>query len=269
MSPSAATVVESAWEAPMPPTAKSAAPSPESQAGATAMTRDEVPPSAVPKDPAAPTVSAESDVAAASAAEAVLPPKKPALAVSSDNAVGEAFPALTKEEMIEEALNCPCIAGMKEGPCGSVFLEAYKCFLRSESSPQGMECMDHFVAMHGCMAEHPEEYDLDSDDDPFARKPPNEQYGETETADTADNSNDPGSAAPSAEIPVGDTSPATTDSTSDTSANSALPTEEKPKPPSAPAVVVPPQTPIAATSPHERTVPAVLLYARTFTGDFF
>lgn len=87
----------------------------------------------------------------------------------------EASPAQTKEELIEEALNCPCIASMKEGSCGQPFLAAYRCFLESETEPKGMDCMEQFKSMQVCVAEHPEEYNLDDDDpdsDPFANASP-------------------------------------------------------------------------------------------------
>lgn len=80
-------------------------------------------------------------------------------------------PTQTKEELIEEALNCPCIASMKEGSCGQPFLAAYRCFLESETEPKGMDCMEQFKSMQACVADHPEEYNLDDDDpdsDPFA-----------------------------------------------------------------------------------------------------
>ncbi len=70
-----------------------------------------------------------------------------------------ALPPMSKEEMIQEALNCPCIASMKDGPCGSVFLTAYECFLRSDVEPKGSDCVSSFVKMHDCMTEHPEVYD--------------------------------------------------------------------------------------------------------------
>lgn len=84
--------------------------------------------------------------------------------------MGTEAPALeektqTKEEMIEEALNCPCIASMKEGSCGDVFVTAYKCFLTSDTEPKGMDCMDGFKSMQQCLAEHPDEYNLNDDDD--------------------------------------------------------------------------------------------------------
>eukprot|EP00871_Galdieria_phlegrea_P000864 jgi/Galph1/1779/GphlegSOOS_G453.1 len=72
---------------------------------------------------------------------------------------------LTKEQEIEEALNCPCIEKMKEGSCGEQFISAYRCFLESESEPKGSDCIEYFSAMQKCMVEHPDEYDLDSESD--------------------------------------------------------------------------------------------------------
>jgi len=33
----------------------------------------------------------------------------------------------------EKALECPCIADLRKGPCGSQFSEAFLCFLKSTS----------------------------------------------------------------------------------------------------------------------------------------
>eukprot|EP00179_Madagascaria_erythrocladioides_P003563 CAMPEP_0198322010 /NCGR_PEP_ID=MMETSP1450-20131203/10592_1 /TAXON_ID=753684 ORGANISM="Madagascaria erythrocladiodes, Strain CCMP3234" /NCGR_SAMPLE_ID=MMETSP1450 /ASSEMBLY_ACC=CAM_ASM_001115 /LENGTH=159 /DNA_ID=CAMNT_0044025597 /DNA_START=67 /DNA_END=546 /DNA_ORIENTATION=- len=71
----------------------------------------------------------------------------------------------TKEELVEEALNCPCISKMKEGSCGSEFVAAYRCFLESEEEPKGMDCVELFSAMQNCMVEHADEYDFDEDED--------------------------------------------------------------------------------------------------------
>jgi hypothetical protein len=78
---------------------------------------------------------------------------------------------LTREEEIEEALNCPCIDAMREGPCGNDFIAAYRCFLESDSEPKGMDCVPQFATMQSCMAEHPEEYNLDDDEDPMSLAP--------------------------------------------------------------------------------------------------
>lgn len=114
------------------------------------------------------------DVAAASAAEALMSGKErgnDAPVAVDVTAVTKPDPQLSKEEMIEEALNCPCIAAMKEGSCGESFIAAYRCFLESETEPKGMDCMPQFTNMQACMAEHPDEYNLDDDDDPFAKEP--------------------------------------------------------------------------------------------------
>lgn len=137
-----------------------------------------------PDPPATPARAAEAsdgEIAAASAAEAALLGGSPtadavadavgALSVGGKDAVDTAALAdgegekrvLTREEEIEEALACPCLDAMRDGSCGDVFIGAYRCFLESETEPQGMECVDAFGAMQGCMAQHPEEYGLDDD----------------------------------------------------------------------------------------------------------
>ncbi|KAF6004334.1 hypothetical protein CCYA_CCYA02G0784 [Cyanidiococcus yangmingshanensis] len=70
----------------------------------------------------------------------------------------------TKEQMIEDALNCPCIDSLKRGPCGDSFIAAYRCFLESESEPRGSDCYDAFQRMQDCMLAHPDEYHFDDAD---------------------------------------------------------------------------------------------------------
>lgn len=118
---------------------------------------------------------AERNAPSSAAAPSPSPPPPPLAGGGSDTSVsvsasaGEAT-ALpqTKEELVEEALNCPCIASMKEGSCGAPFIAAYRCFLESETKPKGMDCMEHFKSMQACIAEHPDEYNMDDEDDPDA-----------------------------------------------------------------------------------------------------
>jgi hypothetical protein len=72
---------------------------------------------------------------------------------------------LTREEEIDEALACPCIDSMRDGPCGDEFISAYRCFLESDSEPKGMDCVELFSSMQSCMAEHPEHYLDDEEED--------------------------------------------------------------------------------------------------------
>ncbi|KAK4536820.1 hypothetical protein CDCA_CDCA09G2845 [Cyanidium caldarium] len=67
----------------------------------------------------------------------------------------------TKEQLIEDALNCPCIDNMKKGSCGGAFVAAYRCFLESETDPKGADCIDFFQQMQDCMVAHADEYHLD------------------------------------------------------------------------------------------------------------
>ncbi len=35
------------------------------------------------------------------------------------------------DRAVEEALSCPCVADLKDGPCGKSFVAAFGCFIRS------------------------------------------------------------------------------------------------------------------------------------------
>lgn len=106
--------------------------------------------------------TAEEGVTAASATETLPPNMTSTLStIDAGKEAGEkdAMPPMTKEEMVQEALNCPCISKMKNGPCGTLFLTAFECFLRSEAEPKGSDCVPSFAEMHDCLKEHPEAYD--------------------------------------------------------------------------------------------------------------
>lgn len=38
------------------------------------------------------------------------------------------------DQKVEQALACPCLDEMKEGPCGSSFITAFSCFLKSRAN---------------------------------------------------------------------------------------------------------------------------------------
>ncbi|KAL4442930.1 hypothetical protein ABPG77_008421 [Micractinium sp. CCAP 211/92] len=60
------------------------------------------------------------------------------------------------EKKIEQALACPCLGDLKEGPCGPVFVHAFGCFIRSEHEDKGMDCLPEFAAFQACLQKHPE-----------------------------------------------------------------------------------------------------------------
>ena len=38
------------------------------------------------------------------------------------------------DQKVEQALACPCLDDLKEGPCGPSFIAAFSCFLKSRAS---------------------------------------------------------------------------------------------------------------------------------------
>ncbi|CAK1553364.1 unnamed protein product [Leptosia nina] len=60
---------------------------------------------------------------------------------------------------------CPCLGGMATGPCGSQFRDAFSCFHYSEAEPKGSDCYEKFSIMQECMAQYPELYGKDDEED--------------------------------------------------------------------------------------------------------
>ncbi|EJD52715.1 hypothetical protein AURDEDRAFT_55340, partial [Auricularia subglabra TFB-10046 SS5] len=54
--------------------------------------------------------------------------------------------------------DCPCLGGIPDTVCGEQFKESFRCFVKSEAEPKGMDCIDAFNAMQQCFREHPEVY---------------------------------------------------------------------------------------------------------------
>ncbi|XP_061342924.1 mitochondrial intermembrane space import and assembly protein 40 homolog [Gastrolobium bilobum] len=59
------------------------------------------------------------------------------------------------EEKAQQALECPCIADLRSGPCGSQFSEAFLCFLKSTAEEKGSDCVNPFVALQSCIKVNP------------------------------------------------------------------------------------------------------------------
>lgn len=43
-------------------------------------------------------------------------------------------------QKVEEALACPCLDDLKEGPCGKSFVAAFSCFLKSQATEKVTWC---------------------------------------------------------------------------------------------------------------------------------
>ncbi|KAL2336434.1 hypothetical protein Fmac_010880 [Flemingia macrophylla] len=65
------------------------------------------------------------------------------------------------EAMAQKALECPCIADLRTGPCGSQFSEAFLCFLKSTTEEKGSDCVHPFVALQSCIKANPNAFSED------------------------------------------------------------------------------------------------------------
>ncbi|GAB4851961.1 Oxidoreductase [Ancistrocladus abbreviatus] len=61
----------------------------------------------------------------------------------------------------KKALECPCIADLRNGLCGSQFSEAFVCFLKSTAEEKGSDCVHPFVALQQCIKAHPDAFAKD------------------------------------------------------------------------------------------------------------
>ncbi|KAF7811651.1 mitochondrial intermembrane space import and assembly protein 40-like protein [Senna tora] len=65
------------------------------------------------------------------------------------------------EERAKKALECPCIADLRSGPCGFQFSEAFLCFLKSTAEEKGSDCVHPFVALQNCIKANPNAFSED------------------------------------------------------------------------------------------------------------
>ncbi|KAG7551634.1 CHCH domain [Arabidopsis thaliana x Arabidopsis arenosa] len=62
------------------------------------------------------------------------------------------------EAKAQRALDCPCIADLRNGSCGSQFSEAFLCFLKSTAEEKGSDCVHPFVALQSCIKANPDAF---------------------------------------------------------------------------------------------------------------
>eukprot|EP00850_Spirogloea_muscicola_P025048 SM002063S06360 [mRNA] locus=s2063:312:1679:+ [translate_table: standard] len=80
-----------------------------------------------------------------SAAPALTPLTAYAAEIAAGAEAGESEEDLEQRARI--ALECPCVASLREGPCGAAFSDAF-----------GSDCMGPFLAMQACMAANAEHF---------------------------------------------------------------------------------------------------------------
>ena len=63
------------------------------------------------------------------------------------------------EDAIKAAMECPCVADLKNSACGEAFAGALGCFMSADAEERGSKCVKEFVAMHACMVENSKEFE--------------------------------------------------------------------------------------------------------------
>lgn len=74
-------------------------------------------------------------------------------------AIKQGSGAEDKEEAIKQALECPCVEGLKNSSCGEAFVGALSCFMRAPEADRGAACAEPFVELHACMVKHSKEFE--------------------------------------------------------------------------------------------------------------
>ncbi|KAH0457075.1 hypothetical protein IEQ34_014982 [Dendrobium chrysotoxum] len=67
----------------------------------------------------------------------------------------------TLDQKAQRALECPCVADLRKGPCGSQFSEAFVCFIKSTAEEKGSDCVSPFVALQNCIRSNPDAFSKD------------------------------------------------------------------------------------------------------------
>ncbi|KAL1341007.1 hypothetical protein HN51_027507 [Arachis hypogaea] len=79
------------------------------------------------------------------------------------------------EAKAQRALECPCIADLRTGPCGFQFSEAFLCFLKSTAEEKGSDCVSPFVALQSCIKANPNAFSKDVLGEDESEKPESTQ----------------------------------------------------------------------------------------------
>ncbi|KAM0938770.1 putative mitochondrial intermembrane space import and assembly protein [Dioscorea sansibarensis] len=81
--------------------------------------------------------------------------------VAEATAFGDDNESESLDVKAEKALQCPCVAELREGPCGTQFSEAFVCFIKSTAEEKGSDCVHPFIALQNCIKANPNAFSED------------------------------------------------------------------------------------------------------------
>ncbi|KAL1546615.1 Oxidoreductase [Salvia divinorum] len=105
-------------------------------------------------------VSEDSRTAASPSTENSAQPSLDSL-IAEAAAYGGEDSSQSLEAQAQKALECPCIAHLRSGPCGDQFSSAFVCFLKSTAEEKGSDCVHPFVALQNCIKANPDAFSKD------------------------------------------------------------------------------------------------------------
>lgn len=53
---------------------------------------------------------------------------------------------------------------MRDGPCGTPFVGAFSCYIRSTHAEKGMDCLEEFKSFQDCLKKNPDHVEKIMDD---------------------------------------------------------------------------------------------------------
>ncbi|KAF5737961.1 mitochondrial intermembrane space import and assembly protein 40 [Tripterygium wilfordii] len=128
-------------------------------------------------------VAADQTQSEQSSAASSVTPRNSQAATSMESLIAEAVAYGNEADesldaKAQKALECPCIADLRNGPCGVQFSEAFLCFLKSTADEKGSDCVHPFVALQDCIKANPNAFSEDvlEDDEDRKKEEPTEEY---------------------------------------------------------------------------------------------
>ncbi|KAK6241490.1 hypothetical protein QUC31_014858 [Theobroma cacao] len=108
----------------------------------------------------------QSDVAVAAAIDDQARIQQSSSLASMDSLIAEAAAFGNDENQsldaqAQKALECPCVAELRNGACGVQFTEAFLCFLKSTVEEKGSDCVHPFIALQNCIKGNPDAFPKD------------------------------------------------------------------------------------------------------------
>ncbi|PKA59636.1 hypothetical protein AXF42_Ash018103 [Apostasia shenzhenica] len=82
----------------------------------------------------------------------------------------------TLDQKAQRALECPCVADLRKGPCGTQFSEAFVCFIKSTAEEKGSDCVGPFIALQNCIKANPDAFSKDVLEDENDVQPAAQEY---------------------------------------------------------------------------------------------